>query len=89
MWKKASVSFLIPITPALGLVFAEPYLLSRPKFTSENFSLAVEAEWPELIYSSVLIVLIVVSFIAPIVVAWRDVQDERQRTARKKIDIFS
>ncbi|HRI03849.1 MAG TPA: hypothetical protein PLL77_08915 [Pyrinomonadaceae bacterium] len=46
-------------------------------------------EWPELIYSISIVILIAVSVVAPIVVAWRGVQDEKQRDARKKISLFS
>ncbi len=89
MWKKVAISFLVPLTLAVGLIYSEPLLLSKPAYWSEGFTMSDRNEWPELIYSISIVILIAVSVVAPIVVAWRGVQDEKQRDARKKISLFS
>ena len=89
MWAKVVKAFLFPITLALILIYAEPYLITRPPTYSYSENFSVTNPWPEPIYSFVVLILIVTSIIGPVVVAWRNYQNERADANRTKDNIFN
>lgn len=80
MWKKALTTFLIPMFLAFCMLIAGPYLIVKSPFIDDS-------DWVETIYALIILILFAVGFTAPLVVGYRDYQNERKEIQHKKLSL--
>lgn len=78
MWKKALITFLFPMFLAFCMLIAGPYLIVKSPFIDDP-------DWVETIYALIILILFAVGITAPLVVGYRDYQNEKQDVQHKRL----